>query len=189
MSRRSSYRSPLLDTAFHIQRQRWVSLLPPGATLTKGSLKSQALFRPGMLALATILLVAILAHRLHRRLLEKQRGGVTTRGRLMAGDALNLHISVVRIVVKGLRAGLRLPAIGMAFKAAPVSEGKPQMIWILEAAHEIPHRIPAGDGLDDELVGERRPDVAVDTLDLPLMGMGTSECDQLRGIGHKVLED
>src|SRR6266540_5414812 len=107
----------------------------------------------------------------------------------MAGDALKLHVSVVWIVVKGLGAGLRLAAIGMAFEAGPVAEGKAQMVGVLEAPHEVPDRVPAGNGLNDQLVGERRPDVAVNALNLPLIGMGTGEGDQLRGIGHKVLED
>src|SRR5262249_7358467 len=107
----------------------------------------------------------------------------------MAGDALKLHVSVVWIVVKGLGAGLRLAAIGMAFEAGPVTEGKAQMVGVVEAPHEVPDRIPAGDGLDDQLIGECRPDVALNTLDLPLLSMGTGEGDQLWGIGHKVLED
>ena len=63
------------------------------------------------------------------------------------------------------------------------------MIWLLEVANEILHRVPSGHGFDDEFVSVGCPNVAINAFDLPLVEMGAGERHQPRGVGHKVLED
>src|SRR5262245_34597756 len=107
----------------------------------------------------------------------------------MAGDTLKWHVAMVVVIVKGTCARLRLPAIRMTLEAGPVAQGKTQMVGLFEIANEILDGIPPGHGLDDELIGEGRPNVAVDAFDLPLVMVRARECHQAWGVGHEVLED
>jgi hypothetical protein len=93
----------------------------------------------------------------------------------MAGDTLEIHVAVVRVIVKRPLTRRRLAPIGVTFEAGAIPQGKTQMIGLLEIANEVLHRIPSSHGFDDELVGVGRPYVAIDALDLPLVEMSAGQ--------------
>jgi hypothetical protein len=125
----------------------------------------------------------------NQRLFEKHHGGVTDWMRLMAGDALERHITVVGVIVKRSRTRLRLPAIGVTLEAGTVTQRKAQMIGLFEIADEVLHGVPAGYGFDDEFVGVGRPDVAIDAFDFAFMKMRSGHRHETWHIGHEILED
>jgi hypothetical protein len=54
--------------------------------------------------------------------------------RLMTGNALEVHLAMIRFIVKGPRARLRLSSIGMTFETGAVAQWKTQMIGLFEVA-------------------------------------------------------
>ena len=107
----------------------------------------------------------------------------------MTGDALEVHVTVVGLIVKGPCARRRLPAIRVTLEAGAVTERKAQMIRFFEVTNDVLDGIPASDGFDDEFVSESRSNVAIDALDLTFMEVGASERHHARGVGHEVLEN
>ena len=107
----------------------------------------------------------------------------------MTGDALEVHVTVVGLIVKGPRARLRLPAIRVTLEAGAVTQRKTQMIGFVEVANDVLDGIPSSDGFDDEFVSEGRSDVAIDAFDLTFVEMGASERHHPRRVGHEVFED
>lgn len=106
----------------------------------------------------------------------------------MARHTLEGHASMIRLVVKGAGTRLRLPAISVTFETCPVAQWKSQMVRFLKIAHEVLDRIPTRHCLDNEFIGERSPDMAIDAFDFAFMMMGPGERHQLRSVSQKVLQ-
>jgi hypothetical protein len=76
------------------------------------------------------------------------------------------HFAVVWGVVKGRFLVGVLAAVGVALQAGAITEGIAQMGGLLKGTHRIGHCVTRRQGLDNEFIGNRRANVAVDTLDV-----------------------